>query len=173
MLNMFYLVMIFITILMFFLKHPLAMGFMILIQTIMICLISGLYLNTYWFSYILFLTFFGGLLVLFIYVSSVASNELFQFLFKNKLLMLFLLLLLFMITFILLNNNLNLIFDSFKLNKFYNYLILINNNNNINWTKLYNEQTYLLMMMMIIYLFITLVAVVKITNIFHGPLRSN
>uniref|UniRef100_UPI0030FE1206 NADH dehydrogenase subunit 6 n=1 Tax=Pintara bowringi TaxID=2866487 RepID=UPI0030FE1206 len=173
MLNMFYLVMIFITILMFFLKHPLAMGFMILIQTIMICLISGLYLNTYWFSYILFLTFFGGLLVLFIYVSSVASNELFQFLFKNKLLMLFLLLLLFMITFILLNNNLNLIFDSFKLNKFYNYIILINNNNNINLTKLYNEQTYLLMMMMIIYLFITLVAVVKITNIFHGPLRSN
>uniref|UniRef100_UPI0030FF28CD NADH dehydrogenase subunit 6 n=1 Tax=Coladenia agnioides TaxID=2866479 RepID=UPI0030FF28CD len=165
--------MTFISIFMLFLKHPLSMGFMILIQTILICLISGLYLWTYWFSYILFLTFLGGLLVLFIYVSSIASNELFHFSYSNKLiLMLFFLFLIFFMFFIY-NFNLfnNLIFYSFKSNKISNYLFFLENN--INLTKLYNEQTYFLMFLMIIYLLITLIIVVKITNIFYGPLRSN
>nr|YP_010274849.1 NADH dehydrogenase subunit 6 [Gerosis phisara]YP_010968390.1 NADH dehydrogenase subunit 6 [Gerosis sinica]UJV31539.1 NADH dehydrogenase subunit 6 [Gerosis phisara]WNO18702.1 NADH dehydrogenase subunit 6 [Gerosis sinica] len=169
-------IMIFITFSMVFMKHPLSMGLMILIQTLLICLISGLYIYTYWFSYILFLTFLGGLLVLFIYVASIASNEMFSFPLKNKMfLMIFLISILFFILIIKIKFNwLNLIFNHFEYNNFMNYLLLfINNNNNINLTKLYNEQNYLLMLMMIIYLFITLIAVVKITNIFYGPLRSN
>nr|WNO18716.1 NADH dehydrogenase subunit 6 [Coladenia pinsbukana zhui] len=170
-----FMIMIFISIFMMFLKHPLSMGLMILIQTILICLISGLYLYTYWFSYILFLTFLGGLLVLFIYVSSIASNELFYFSTNNKLFILFSLL--FLITLLFLTyffmNYLNLIFNSFKFNKLFNYLLFMDNNNNINLSKLYNKQTYFLMIMMIIYLLITLIIVVKITNIFYGPLRSN
>nr|YP_010852987.1 NADH dehydrogenase subunit 6 [Tagiades japetus]WGM81166.1 NADH dehydrogenase subunit 6 [Tagiades japetus] len=166
-------IMIFIAIYMFFLKHPLSMGLMILTQTLMICLISGLYIYTYWFSYILFLTFSGGLLVLFIYVSSIASNEMFNFKLSNLLYILFIFLLLIINLFLLNMNWINVVFDSFELNNLSNYLIFINNNSNINLTKLYNEQTYFLMILMIIYLFITLVAVVSITNIFFGPLRSN
>nr|YP_010852948.1 NADH dehydrogenase subunit 6 [Darpa inopinata]WGM81101.1 NADH dehydrogenase subunit 6 [Darpa inopinata] len=167
--------MIFFSISMFFLKHPLSMGLMILIQTLLICLISGLYIYTYWFSYILFLTFLGGLLVLFIYVSSIASNELFSFSFNNKMLLMMLLLLFMLLLIMMLNffdfEWMNLMFNLFEMNNFSNYLMFINNNNNINLTKLYNKQTYFLMMMMIIYLFITLVVVIKITNIFYGPLR--
>nr|YP_010852935.1 NADH dehydrogenase subunit 6 [Coladenia maeniata]WGM81088.1 NADH dehydrogenase subunit 6 [Coladenia maeniata] len=172
---MMFMIMIFISFFMMFLKHPLSMGLMILIQTILICLISGLYLYTYWFSYILFLTFLGGLLVLFIYISSIASNELFNFSTNNKLFilfsLLFMLMLLFLIYFFI--DYLNLIFNSFKFNKLFNYLLFMDNNNNINLSKLYNKQTYFLMIMMIIYLLITLIVVVKITNIFYGPLRSN
>nr|YP_010274901.1 NADH dehydrogenase subunit 6 [Tagiades menaka]UJV31591.1 NADH dehydrogenase subunit 6 [Tagiades menaka] len=162
-----------ITISMFFFKHPLSMGLMILVQTLLICLISGLYINTYWFSYILFLTFSGGLLVLFIYVSSIASNELFSLPSKNILILMFLLLI--MLIYLMFSDLyfLNLIYDSFEMNNLNNYFIFINNNNNINLTKLYNEQTYFLMILMVTYLFITLIAVVKITNIFYGPLRSN
>nr|YP_010274862.1 NADH dehydrogenase subunit 6 [Mooreana trichoneura]UJV31552.1 NADH dehydrogenase subunit 6 [Mooreana trichoneura] len=170
-----FMIIIFISIFMFFLKHPLSMGLAILIQTLLICLISGLFLTTYWFSYILFLTFLGGLLILFIYVSSIASNEMFHFNWKNKLLtinMMMMMIIMFLMIY-LFYNYLFLIYNSFEFNKFFNYFFFINNNNNINLTKLYNEQTYLLMIMMIIYLFITLVAVVKITNIFYGPLRSN
>nr|WNO18624.1 NADH dehydrogenase subunit 6 [Tagiades trebellius martinus] len=166
--------MIIISILMFFLKHPLSMGLTILIQTLMVCLISGLYIHTYWFSYILFLTFSGGLLVLFIYVSSIASNELFFMTSKNTLILTLILMLIMMINLLFLDINfLNLMYDSFEMNNLNNYFIFINNNNNINLTKLYNEQTYFLMILMITYLFITLIAVVKITNIFYGPLRSN
>nr|QNV11699.1 NADH dehydrogenase subunit 6 [Rhamphomyia barbata] len=59
-------------------NHPLAMGLMLLMQTFLICLITGLMTKSFWFSYILFLIFLGGMLVLFIYVTSLASNEMFS-----------------------------------------------------------------------------------------------
>nr|AII02254.1 NADH dehydrogenase subunit 6 [Endrosis sarcitrella] len=159
---------------MFFLNHPLSMGLMILIQTLLSCLLSGMLIKTYWFSYILFLTFLGGLLVLFIYVSSIASNELFMMTMKMK--MTFILFNFFSIILsILFFNNLkwmNFIINSEMINFFQSFLFF-NNENKINLIKLYNNQTFLLMMILIIYLFITLVAIVKITNIFYGPLRTS
>nr|YP_004891575.1 NADH dehydrogenase subunit 6 [Phalera flavescens]AEB71587.1 NADH dehydrogenase subunit 6 [Phalera flavescens] len=80
---------IMLSIIMFFMNNPLSMGLMILMQTLLICLLSGMMIKTYWFSYILFLTFLGGLLVLFIYVSSIASNELFNMKFLLNLFFLF------------------------------------------------------------------------------------
>nr|YP_009045478.1 NADH dehydrogenase subunit 6 [Argynnis childreni]AHA03829.1 NADH dehydrogenase subunit 6 [Argynnis childreni] len=164
---------IFISIFMFFMNHPLSMGLMILIQTLLTCMLSGMLINTYWFSYILFLIFLGGLLVLFIYVSSIASNEMFKISSLNKMLFSMTIFYIILIS-IYFKNNLN--FMNFYFNdemmNFFNLLSFTNNEYNFNLMKLYNEQTYFLMMMMIIYLFITLIAVVKITNIFFGPLRS-
>nr|YP_010615473.1 NADH dehydrogenase subunit 6 [Dodona dipoea]WAT94143.1 NADH dehydrogenase subunit 6 [Dodona dipoea] len=161
-----------ISIFMFFINHPLSMGMLILIQTLILCLLSGMLINTYWFSYILFLTFLGGLLVLFIYVSSIASNEIFSSNFFNKISILLFFMIMFMMSIFFMNNLnwMNINFNQ-EMNKFFNIMIFFNVENNINLSKLYNEQTYFLMMMMIIYLFITLIAVVKITNIFFGPLR--
>nr|YP_010423978.1 NADH dehydrogenase subunit 6 [Hestina assimilis]QHN89101.1 NADH dehydrogenase subunit 6 [Hestina assimilis]UBA16608.1 NADH dehydrogenase subunit 6 [Hestinalis nama]USH57538.1 NADH dehydrogenase subunit 6 [Hestina assimilis] len=161
-----------ISIFMFFLNHPFSMGLMILIQTLLMSLLSSMLINTYWFSYILFLIFLGGLLVLFIYVSSIASNELFKISMFNKSFFFFFFII--MLSSILFKNNLlwmNFFFNDEMIN-FFNLFLFFNNEFNINLSKLYNEQTYLLTMIMIIYLFITLIAVVKITNIFFGPLRS-
>nr|YP_009139656.1 NADH dehydrogenase subunit 6 [Euripus nyctelius]AKG26377.1 NADH dehydrogenase subunit 6 [Euripus nyctelius] len=165
-------ILISISIFMVFLNHPFSMGLMILIQTLMLSLLSSMLINTYWFSYILFLIFLGGLLVLFIYVSSIASNELFKISMFNK--SFFIIMLFIFISSIFLKNNLywmNFFFNDEMIN-FFNLFLFFNNEFNINLSKLYNEQTYLLTMIMIIYLFITLIAVVKITNIFFGPLRS-
>ncbi|YP_011102175.1 NADH dehydrogenase subunit 6 (mitochondrion) [Maniola hyperantus] len=164
---------IFLSIFMFFINHPISMGLMILMQTLFICLLLGMLINSYWFSYILFLVFLGGLLVLFIYVSSIASNELLNFSFLNKFIF-FTPIMIFTFIIIITKNNLNWLNFSFNedMNNFINTFLFTYNENNINLFKLYNEQTYLLMIMMIIYLFITLIAVVKITNIFFGPLRS-
>nr|QYH50545.1 NADH dehydrogenase subunit 6 [Papilio nephelus chaonulus]WHL46750.1 NADH dehydrogenase subunit 6 [Papilio nephelus] len=169
----FSLMIIMFSIMMLFLNHPLSMGLMILIQTLIICLLSGLLINSYWFSYILFLVFLGGLLVLFIYVSSVASNELFNmnFFLKNTMFFLFLLSLLLSLNYMYNLNWLNFSFN-YEMKNLMNFFIFFNNENKINLSKLYNKQTHLMMMMLIIYLFITLVAIVKITNIFFGPLRS-
>nr|USO21376.1 NADH dehydrogenase subunit 6 [Papilio polytes] len=158
---------------MLFLNHPLSMGLMILIQTLIICLLSGMLINSYWFSYILFLVFLGGLLVLFIYVSSVASNELFNMnFFLKNIMFLFMLMSLFLSFYNMYNLNwLNFSFND-EMKNLMNFFIFFNNENKINLSKLYNKQTHLMMMMLIIYLFITLVAIVKITNIFFGPLRS-
>nr|WMV00435.1 NADH dehydrogenase subunit 6 [Maoricicada phaeoptera] len=69
-----------------FMKHPLSMGMILLMQTMFSCLICSFYLSCYLFSYILFLIFIGGMLILFMYMSSIASNE--KFFFSTKLMML-------------------------------------------------------------------------------------
>ncbi|YP_010307980.1 NADH dehydrogenase subunit 6 (mitochondrion) [Achroia grisella] len=177
MLKMFFFMMIMsLSILMFFMNHPLSMGISILFQTLMICLLSGMLIKTYWFSYILFLTFMGGLLVLFIYVSSIASNELFKISPLNKMSTITFLMINFILSYIFFFN-LNWLNFSINLEEMNNFMqstmFFFNNENKINLSKLYNNQTFMMMMMLVIYLFITLIAVVKITNIFFGPLRSS
>nr|QHR79490.1 NADH dehydrogenase subunit 6 [Gonimbrasia belina] len=165
----------FFSMVMYFVNHPLPMGLLILNQTLFICLLSGMLIKTFWFSYILLLTFLGGLLVLFIYVASIASNELISFNLKFKLLVLFLFFIAFWIMFTYIYNLLwiNLIIDFSEMNNFQDITTLIFNENKINLNKLYNNQTFLMTLLLIIYLFIALIAMVTITNIFYGPLRSN
>nr|YP_010287465.1 NADH dehydrogenase subunit 6 [Ophthalmitis albosignaria]UKT61796.1 NADH dehydrogenase subunit 6 [Ophthalmitis albosignaria]UNP54270.1 NADH dehydrogenase subunit 6 [Ophthalmitis albosignaria] len=163
------------SIIMISLNHPLSIGLMILFQTLLMCLLSGMLIKTYWFSYILFLTFLGGLLVLFIYVSSIASNEMFNLSPQIKLLLFMSFMLVnFIQIYSYIKNNLNWMNLSNNIsenNNFFN-IMFFNNENKINLNKLYNNHTYMIMMMLVIYLFISLVAIVKITNIFYGPLRS-
>nr|UFZ13879.1 NADH dehydrogenase subunit 6 [Neochauliodes latus] len=148
-------------------NHPLAMGLILLIQTILISLITGFMLQTFWFSYILFLILLGGMLVLFIYMTSLASNELFSFSMKsllmNFILMTFMMII--MMIYIPYNNLLNL-----DMTKFNNYSLYTENN--IELLKLYNFPTMNLTLMLVSYLFLTLIIVVKITNINQGPLRQ-
>nr|ACT88818.1 NADH dehydrogenase subunit 6 [Pieris rapae] len=173
MLFFFLTMMIFISFVMLFSKHPLKMGLMIITQTLILSLILGVYINTYWFSYILFLVFLGGLLVLFIYVSSIASNEMMNFSFKMKLFFLLMINMMMILSILKMKNYFNFI-DNFinnEMNEMTNYFLFFNENK-IKLSKLYNSQTFLMIMMIIIYLFITLIAIIKITNIFFGPLRS-
>nr|QVT11074.1 NADH dehydrogenase subunit 6 [Psilogramma menephron] len=165
-------IMITLSFMMYFLNHPLSMGLMILTQTMLMCLLSGMMIKTYWFSYILFLTFLGGLLVLFIYVSSIASNEMFNFSFNMKMIILSLLLLLIFMQMIFIKNlNWMNLSNNSEMDMFFN-MFWFNNENKINMNKLYNNKSSMLMLLLIIYLFITLIAIVKITNIFYGPLRT-
>nr|ALP86171.1 NADH dehydrogenase subunit 6 [Apocheima cinerarius] len=168
--------MIILSIMMIFLNHPLSIGLMILFQTLLMCMLSGMLIKTYWFSYILFLTFLGGLLVLFIYVSSIASNEMFNLSFNIKMMMMMSLMLISISQiYLFMFENMNWMNLSNNINDNDNFMdmLFFNNENKINLNKLYNNHTYMIMMMLVIYLFISLVAIVKITNIFYGPLRSN
>nr|UEP13621.1 NADH dehydrogenase subunit 6 [Asarkina ericetorum] len=152
-------------------NHPLSMGMMLLIQTVMICCISGLMTKSFWFSYILFLIFIGGMLVLFIYVTSLASNEMFTFSMKMIVLMLtnlviLFILIIFMDKMILMFNSLNIEMNS--ISSLNSYIL----ENTLNLNKLYNYPTNMITIMLINYLLITLIATVKITKLFYGPIRS-
>lgn len=139
-------------------------------QTLLICLITGLIIKRFWFSYILFLIFLGGLLVLFIYVTSLASNEIFNF--SNKTLYFLTTIFFIFITIFLLIDNLLILNNLITQER--DYLISIKSfiiENSIHLNKLYNFPINLITILLMIYLFFTLVAVVKITNIFEGPLR--
>nr|UOR16943.1 NADH dehydrogenase subunit 6 [Aplomya sp.] len=152
-----------------FMKHPLAMGLTLLIQTMLVSLTTGLISKSFWFSYILFLVFIGGMLVLFIYVTSLASNEMFSLSIKLMISSLLLLIMFIMIMYFIDKNLLmkykNMeILSIFQLNSY-----IMENSLSIN--KLYNYPTNFLTILLMNYLLITLIAIVKITKLFKGPLR--
>nr|YP_010946827.1 NADH dehydrogenase subunit 6 [Rhabdoblatta atra]WGO57584.1 NADH dehydrogenase subunit 6 [Rhabdoblatta atra] len=144
-------------------NHPLAMGLILLIQTTFISIITGMLTQSFWFSYVLFLIFLGGMLVLFIYVTSLASNEMFSMSMKLLMLSTITLPILF-----LLFNKFN---TSFMNQETLNFMIM-NNITPLPLIKLYNNPTSIITILLATYLFLTLIAVVKITNIFVGPLRQ-
>nr|YP_010730293.1 NADH dehydrogenase subunit 6 [Blondelia inclusa]WEG23160.1 NADH dehydrogenase subunit 6 [Blondelia inclusa] len=151
-----------------FMKHPLTMGLMLLIQTNLICFMTGLISKTFWFSYILFLVFIGGMLVLFIYITSLASNEMFTLSMK-LMITYFMMFMIFMVILFYMDKNFfqykNIeTMSIFNLNSY-----ILENSLSIN--KLYNFPNNLLTIMLMNYLLITLIAVVKITKLFKGPLR--
>nr|YP_009689575.1 NADH dehydrogenase subunit 6 [Paratrichobius longicrus]QEG77654.1 NADH dehydrogenase subunit 6 [Paratrichobius longicrus] len=165
---MFYYLMIIINFLFMKTNHPMSMGLTLLMQTLMISINSSM-INC-WYSYMLFIIFIGGMLVLFIYVTSLASNEIFSF----KLNIIYFIFMLTMLTMMF-----YFIFD-----KLYMYMYMnqetntfnmknINNDLMFSLYKLYNFPTNLLSILLMIYLLITLIASVKITLISMGPLRQS
>nr|AWK49451.1 NADH dehydrogenase subunit 6 [Penaeus sp. 1 SPS-2018] len=148
------------------LLHPLAMGLMLLLQTVMICVTAGLSMNSFWFSYILFIIFLGAMLVLFIYVASLASNESFSF--STSLLLIFMMtasvsfLMMFMDP-MLMNTPLSVQQSSLINDQFSSTPTLL--------SSIYNYTTMNLTLFIVLYLLLTLIVVVKITNTFFGPLR--
>nr|YP_010555045.1 NADH dehydrogenase subunit 6 [Schizodactylus jimo]UYR20465.1 NADH dehydrogenase subunit 6 [Schizodactylus jimo] len=152
-------------------NHPLILTLLIMFQTLIICLLSGWMAQSFWFSYILFLIFLGGMLVLFIYITSLASNEMMSINMKSMystitILMTMAILLTFMDTFFI---------NSFNFNE--DMEIMHNSINSYNESsthliKLYNSPNNLITVTMILYLFLTLIVIVKITDIFQGPLRQ-
>nr|YP_010507354.1 NADH dehydrogenase subunit 6 [Amphionides reynaudii]UXG18833.1 NADH dehydrogenase subunit 6 [Amphionides reynaudii] len=147
--------------------HPLAMGLTILIQTILVCLISGLLSKHMWFSYILFLIFLGAMLVLFIYVASLASNEPFYISINYLLTLIFFMIIVPMFSFLdpLLSTLKSCIQSSFISN------IEFTNSVYYNLSVIYNPSAASLTLFVIMYLLLTLIVVVKITSTFFGPLR--
>nr|AWD29439.1 NADH dehydrogenase subunit 6 [Anopheles gambiae]AWD29543.1 NADH dehydrogenase subunit 6 [Anopheles gambiae]AWD29790.1 NADH dehydrogenase subunit 6 [Anopheles gambiae] len=151
-------------------KHPLSMGLMLLIQTFLTCLITGIYVKSFWFSYVLFLIFLGGMLILFIYVTSLSSNEMFTMSFKLTMFSLVLFSLSMVFFFILDKTLIEQFIINMEMEKFSMTNNLINENI-LSLNKMYNFPTNLITLLLINYLFLTLLVTVKITKKFYGPLR--
>nr|AQP27254.1 NADH dehydrogenase subunit 6 [Microcerotermes crassus] len=141
-------------------KHPLAMGLMLLIQTTMVCLISGTMYKSFWFSYILFMIMIGGMLVLFMYMTSLASNEMFSP--SNKMLMATLLTLpalLYMMPTV--TNN----------KEMCSHDMMAENETLTTTTVMYNQTMGIMTTLLVLYMLLTLIVVVNIINVHKGPLR--
>jgi len=137
-----------------------AMGLILLIQTIMVCLIRGTIYRSFWFSYILFIIIIGGILVLFIYMTRLASNEIFSP--SNKILMassIILPILIYIIPTLTNNKDIN-IHDT-----------IIENEITTTTTVIYNQIIGTITTILVIYILLTLIVVVNIINVSKGPLR--
>nr|YP_009154099.1 NADH dehydrogenase subunit 6 [Gandalfus puia]AKC99390.1 NADH dehydrogenase subunit 6 [Gandalfus puia] len=147
------------------LSHPLSMGLTLLLQTVMISLSVGISTYSFWFSYILFMIFLGGMLVLFIYVASLASNEFFSF--SSSMFMFYsLTFLIFTTTCFYLDPILISNFSSIPSSSLYLQLSTISI---VSW--IYSNTVMNFTLFIVMYLLLTLIVVVKITNLFKGPLR--
>nr|AIY61838.1 NADH dehydrogenase subunit 6 [Leptomyxotermes doriae]URH16551.1 NADH dehydrogenase subunit 6 [Leptomyxotermes doriae] len=141
-------------------KHPMAMGLMLLMQTVMICMISGTMYSNFWFSYILFMIMIGGMLVLFMYMTSLASNELFSP--SNKMMMFYLMMMPFLLY----------IMPTMTNNKEMNtHNTMMENEITTTTTVMYNQMMGTMTTMLVVYMLLTLIVVVNIINVSKGPLR--
>nr|UFQ24240.1 NADH dehydrogenase subunit 6 [Anopheles albitarsis] len=151
-------------------KHPLSMGLMLLIQTFLTCLITSIYMKTFWFSYVLFLIFLGGMLILFIYVTSLSSNEMFSMSFSLTMISLIIFSIFSILFFFIDKSLIEQFITNMEMEKLSNMNNLINENI-LSLNKMYNFPTNLITLLLINYLFLTLLVTVKITKKFYGPLR--
>nr|APX39336.1 NADH dehydrogenase subunit 6 [Longitarsus pratensis] len=153
------------TIMMLILKHPLSCGLILLAQTILTAIGTGMMQLNFWYSYILFLIMIGGMLVLFIYMTSIASNEKFKF--NKNLIYIFMFFLIMLLLLLLIDYYYNNLMTNIDMS---NYKMKLKNQ--FSMMKYFNYPNYFIMIMMIIYLFISLIAIVKITKFNYGALRQ-
>nr|YP_010478408.1 NADH dehydrogenase subunit 6 [Nesophrosyne maritima]UVI59852.1 NADH dehydrogenase subunit 6 [Nesophrosyne maritima] len=140
------------------LSTPMSMGVLLLILTTTSTVLVAQTLTTAWLPMIMFLMLVGGLLILFMYMSSIASNEKFttnMFMAIIALIAAMVPLEGFMVEFI--TNDITLSTMSVDM---------------ISMTKIYNKKTFIITMFMFLYLLMTMIVVTKIIKIFKGPLRA-
>nr|AQP26483.1 NADH dehydrogenase subunit 6 [Astalotermes cf. qietus RDCT073]AQP27306.1 NADH dehydrogenase subunit 6 [Astalotermes cf. quietus RDCT046] len=142
-------------------KHPLAMGMMLLMQTTMMCIISGTMYNSFWFSYILFMIMIGGMLVLFMYMTSLASNEMFSP--SNKMISIAMITmpgLMYLMPTVTNNKEMTI------------HNMMMENDILTTTTVMYNQMMGMMTTMLVLYMLMTLIVVVNIINVSKGPLRQ-
>nr|YP_010586196.1 NADH dehydrogenase subunit 6 [Goera fissa]UZZ43958.1 NADH dehydrogenase subunit 6 [Goera fissa] len=147
------------------LKHPLIITIFVIIQVINLTLTIGLLSYSYWMSYIMFLIFIGGLLILFIYISSLIPNKIY-YLNLNKLIFITLISLIMFFFFKFQPFIFNL-----EMTKFLNLIYLLNQENKNFIFNFYNNNEMYLTFMLINYLMLTLIISTKISNMMMGPMR--
>ncbi|XP_065080497.1 NADH-ubiquinone oxidoreductase chain 6-like [Ochlerotatus camptorhynchus] len=150
-------------------KHPLAIGLILLIQTFLTSSLTGLYVKTFRFSYVLFLIFIGGILILFIYVTSLSSNEIFSISFKLSFIVIIIIIIFIIFSFLIDKSVIENFINNNEINLFFNNSLIPENLIELN--KIYNFPTNLITLILINYLFLTLLVAVKITKKNYGPLR--
>nr|YP_009441588.1 NADH dehydrogenase subunit 6 [Tachyta nana]AOY39263.1 NADH dehydrogenase subunit 6 [Tachyta nana] len=159
-----------LTLIFIFINHPLSMGLILLLQTILISIMSSLFSYSYWFSYILFLIMLGGMLVLFMYMTSLASNEMFNLSMNLMMMMMIYLLSMFFLYIFIDQMIINSLLKNSNMMEMYSFMY--KNENLMSLNSIYNMPNNMITIMLMNYLFLTLIMVVKITENKFGPLRQ-
>nr|YP_010268785.1 NADH dehydrogenase subunit 6 [Halobates proavus]UIG88087.1 NADH dehydrogenase subunit 6 [Halobates proavus] len=158
--KMIFILMIMMATIMMMLKHPLSMGFNLILITFISSIMMSIWMKYTWYSYILVLVMLGGMLVLFMYMASIASNEIMKFSFKILITMIMTMI----ITLTLLKEEM----------LSYNSIIIqtLDGQQNMSMMKLFNTKSSIITIMMALYLLMTMIYVIFITNTFEGPMRK-
>nr|QSD57215.1 NADH dehydrogenase subunit 6 [Tachypleus gigas] len=135
----------------FIINHPIMMILNLIFLTILSSLLTTLFMKISWFSYTLFLIMLGGMLVVFIYITSLAPNESFKLSINTLTLMS----ITFPLTLLMYNNMFHHKPSTFKSS-------IMN---------MFSSLSLLTTILLVSFLLITLIAVVKISKISQGPIQ--
>nr|UFK32223.1 NADH dehydrogenase subunit 6 [Aguriahana sp. 1 BY-2021a] len=139
-------------------SNPMSMGLILMLQTIFMIMFLNKILNSSWFAMITFMMMIGGLLIMFMYMSSIASNEKF----KMKINMMMIIIILIIITDeMMLENQINENMELMKTNNF-----------DLSLTKIYNKKSMMMTIVLVLYLLLTMISVTKMVKHHKGPLRA-
>nr|QKZ95164.1 NADH dehydrogenase subunit 6 [Habrobracon hebetor] len=153
--------------------HPLTLNIILIFYIIIFTLKMNFLLNSYWYSYILFLLMIGGLMILFMYFTSLMNNELFYFKLEFNIYQILKILFLLNLLYFMMKE-LNYLFyfmnmNYFEMKKFNLFLYF----ENINLFKnLFMDFSLSLNLYMIMYLFFIMLCSVLICNKIMIPLRQ-
>jgi len=139
-------------------SHPIILLVTVIIQTSLVSITLWIILSNSWISFILFLIFIGGLMVLFVYIISLASNEIFNIFNSTSIIIIIIPSLLSLTLYLTLKNH------------------HINTESSLNFThqfnKIYTITPRLIILFTIAYLLITLIVAVKISNLKEAPIKN-
>nr|WRQ18144.1 NADH dehydrogenase subunit 6 [Anaceratagallia venosa] len=138
-------------------KTPMSMGMMLMMQTLLMIMMMNKMMTSSWFIMITFLMMIGGLLILFTYMSSIASNEKFKMNLKTYLLIM-----------TLIPMMEELMMESQVLEK---QNLSKEKTESLSMSKMYSK-TMSMTMLMVIYLLLSMITIAKIVKHHEGPLRS-
>nr|AXI98776.1 NADH dehydrogenase subunit 6 [Pseudoniphargus sp. 2-Canaries] len=144
---------------------PLFLSMMIISQTINLAIITALFTMSSWFSFMLLMIYLSGMMIIFIYVSSMASNELF---YTNIKMLPSMLLGLTIITSIYLSWHSFLPSDSMSMLDLNLLQVSV-----FKTMKMYSKSLFMMTILLIIYLLMTMIVVVKNSSFSEGPMRSH
>lgn len=151
--------------------HPLNFRLILVIYSIILCLNINFLSRNFWYSYILFLVIIGGLIILFLYFTRIANNELINFnlnflkYFVKKIILIIFLIILIKIFF--LKNIFNLIFT-----EIFNLNLLLIKINDLNIKYIYIDFYLDLNLYIILYLFLTIIGSILICKKELIPFRQ-
>nr|YP_073306.1 NADH dehydrogenase subunit 6 [Schizaphis graminum]AAS00824.1 NADH dehydrogenase subunit 6 [Schizaphis graminum] len=143
-------------------KSPISSNLIILIQTIAMTLMINMINKTAWISFMVFILYIGGLMIIFLYISSIAFNEL--NINKNYKIMIYKIMIISILIYYL-----KLYFNLENFN-YENKFIFEDNFNLLNMFMLPNN---LMIYLIILILFFMLILIIWMLKINKGPIRQS
>nr|AML26612.1 NADH dehydrogenase subunit 6 [Platypodinae sp. BMNH 1274714] len=153
-------IMVFMSLMSLSMDHPMMLMLTLLIQTTMITLSMGMMYPDFWFSYMMFLIMIGSILILFTYMTSVASNE--KFYINNKLLFTNMMMSVIIMMMIKIFNN-----------KIFKSTEVLNLEKSMSFKKMFYNPLNNSFIIAVIYLLLTLLVVIKMTEMKSKPFNKN
>nr|AHX97843.1 NADH dehydrogenase subunit 6 [Afrocampsis griseosetosus] len=151
--------------------HPLILSLVLIIYTLILSIKLNYLNNSYWYSYVIYLIVIGGIMIMFLYLTSIANNEMFKVSLKIYLIYLIMLMVMLMIYMILIKFsgifNFMIIYNSSEF-----YSMVLNNEILLEYKNLYMKFSMGVNIYLIFYLFFTMVSCVLICLKESLPLRQ-